>query len=303
MSTDCREYQAKICLKVALATFSGHLHKYISELVGLGFDWKVIKSKTQERFSEFGSSIVAQNKLTSFTQNTMAIHEYISELVSWNMLIASSQQTQLVQYWHQTLLMGYKLRSYTTQNLSEFYGFALKEDQKQKIRELDFCINSFQQQTIAHCDINIIKGSGCYKCGGNDHFIKDCPQNRDNSKSYNGLSNVHQKQYSSYKDQNKSGDNDSLEKSIQTMTDLLKTFIKKTSLSHSTYYKPSQKYPASRNSDQRQSYRNSNQNPHNRGHHLHHRNNTRINEMMNVTYLFKLVKELTKHCGTQEHTI
>ena len=32
---------------------------------------------------------------------------------------------------------------------------------------------------------------------------------------------------SSYKDQNKSGDNDSLEKSIQTMTDLLKTFIKK----------------------------------------------------------------------------
>ena len=60
-------------------------------------------------------------------------------------------------------------------------------------------------------------------------------------------------------DQNKSGDNDSLEKSIQTMTDLLKTFIKKTSQSHSTYYKPSQKYHANRNSDQRQSYRNSNQ--------------------------------------------
>ena len=60
------------------------------------------------------------------------------------------------------------------------------------------------------------------------------------------------------------------------MTDLLKTFIKKTSQSHSTYYKPSQKYPANRNSDQRQSYRNSNQNPHNRG---HHRNNTRIKEI------------------------
>ena len=63
------------------------------------------------------------------------------------------------------------------------------------------------------------------------------------------------------------------------MTDLLKTFIKEISQSHSTYYKPSQKYPANRNSDQRQSYRNSNQNPHNRGHHLHHRNNTRINEI------------------------
>ena len=46
--------------------------------MGLGFDWKVIKSKTQERLSEFGGSIVAQNKLTSFTQNTMAMHEYIS---------------------------------------------------------------------------------------------------------------------------------------------------------------------------------------------------------------------------------
>ena len=50
-----------------------------------------------------------------------------------------------------------KLRSYTTQNLSELYGFALKEDQKQKIRELDFGTNSSQQQTIAHCDINAIK--------------------------------------------------------------------------------------------------------------------------------------------------
>ena len=55
------------------------------------------------------------------------------------------------------------------------------------------------------------------------------------------------KQYNSYKDQNKSGDNDSLEKSVQAMTDLLKAFIKKTSHSHSTYYKPSQKYPANRN--------------------------------------------------------
>ena len=58
------------------------------------------------------------------------------------------------------------------------------------------------------------------------------------------------------------------------MADLLKTFIKKTSQSHST-----QKYHANRNSDQKQSYRNSNQNPHNRGHHCHHRNNTRINEI------------------------
>ena len=37
-------------------------------------------------------------------------------------------------------------------------------------------------QASAQCDINAIKGSGCYKCGSNDHFIKDCPLNRDNDK-------------------------------------------------------------------------------------------------------------------------
>ena len=214
--------------EVALATSTGHLHKYISELMGLGFDWKVIKSKTQERFSEFGSSIVAQNKLTSFTQNTMAMHEYISEFTSIMEHVHSIKPTDttsaiLASNFIDGIQNPYiknKLRSYTTQNLSELYGFALKEDKKQKIKELDFGINSSQQQ-IAHCDINAIKDSGCYKCGGNDHFIKDCPQNRNNSKSYNGPSNGHQKQYNSYKDQNKSGDNDSLEKSIQTMTDLL----------------------------------------------------------------------------------
>ena len=61
-------------------------------------------------------------------------------------------------------------------NLSALYRFALQEDQKQKIRELDFGGRS--AQASAQCDVNAIKGSGCYKCGSNDHFIKDCPFNR-----------------------------------------------------------------------------------------------------------------------------
>ena len=162
----------KDLLEVALATSTSHFHKYISELMGLGFDWKVIKSKTQERFSEFGSSILAQNKLTSFTQNTMAMHEYISEFTSIMEHAHSIKPTDatsaiLASNFIDGIQNPYiknKLRSYTTQNLSELYGFALKEDQKQKIRELDFGTNSSQQQTIAHCDINAIKGSGCYCC-------------------------------------------------------------------------------------------------------------------------------------------
>ena len=154
----------KDLLEVALVTSTGHFHKYISELMGLGFDWKVIKSKTQERFSEFGSSIVAQNKL-SFTQNTMVMHEYISEFTSIMEHAHSIKPTDtasaiLASNFIDGIQNPYiknKLRSYTTQNLSELYGFALKEDQKQKIRELDFGTNSSQQQTIAHCDINAIQ--------------------------------------------------------------------------------------------------------------------------------------------------
>ena len=65
-------------------------------------------------------------------------------------------------------------------NLSELYRGAIQEDQRQKIRELDFGNSSSQAST--QCDINAIKGSGCYKCGSNDHFIKDGPLNRGNDK-------------------------------------------------------------------------------------------------------------------------
>ena len=49
------------------------------------------KNKVQERFSEFGSPIVAQSKLSSFTQGTMAMHEYISEFTG---LVEHAHQNQ-----------------------------------------------------------------------------------------------------------------------------------------------------------------------------------------------------------------
>ena len=170
----------KELIEVAVATSTGQLHKYISELMGLGLNWDAIKGMIQERFSEFGSSIVARNKLSSFTQKTMAMHEYISEFTTilehaHDIRPSDSKSTILASTFIDGIQNPYirnKLRSCDVQNLSELYGLAIKEDQKQKIRELDFG-NSTPQETIVHCDVNAIKENGCYKCGSNDHYIKD----------------------------------------------------------------------------------------------------------------------------------
>ena len=56
----------------------------------------------------------------------------------------------------------------------------LEEDQKQEVKALDF---DTKPETIAHCDINVIK-STCYKCGKERHFIKDSPQHQQQSYSH-----------------------------------------------------------------------------------------------------------------------
>ena len=132
----------KDLIEVALATSTGSLHKHISELMALGIHWEVIKNKVQERFSEFGSPIVAQSKLSSFTQGTMAMHDYISEftdLVEHAHQIKPSDNgshlfaTQFIQ-GISNLYIKSRLRFLISQNqlhnLSELFGFALQEDKK-----------------------------------------------------------------------------------------------------------------------------------------------------------------------------
>ena len=131
---------------MAVATSTGQLHKHISELMSLGLNWDAIKGMIQERFSEFGSSIVARSKLSSFKQKSMAVHEYISELTTilehaHDSMPSDSKSTVLASTFIDGVQNPYirnKLRSYNVQSLSELYGLAIKEDQKQKIRELDF---------------------------------------------------------------------------------------------------------------------------------------------------------------------
>ena len=54
-----------------------------------------------------------------------------------------------------------KLRSHKISNLLDIFKIELEEDQKQKIRALDF---ETKLDTIAHCNIQAIKGNTCYKC-------------------------------------------------------------------------------------------------------------------------------------------
>ena len=135
-------------------------------------------------------------------------------------------------------------------NLSALYRFAIKEDQGQKIRELDFGKSS--SQASAQCDVNAIKGSGCYKCGSNDHFIKGCPLNREKDRD---LTHGQQKHYNDYR--SKSHDENSMEKSIQAITDLLKSLLKQNKPSHTTMNRSTHRhsYTKKTHSDHKPSYK------------------------------------------------
>ena len=78
-----------------------------------------------------------------------------------------------------------KLRSYQVQNLKDIFGHAIHEDQKQKIRVLEFGI-SCKPESILNCDINAIKEKACFKHGSEGHFIKDCPLSQQDNKVQQG---------------------------------------------------------------------------------------------------------------------
>ena len=276
-------------LDIAISTSIGQLYKYISELTDSGLKWDMIKPLIQERFSECGSSIIARNKLTSLTQKTMAIHEYISEFSSLmehahgikptdprSKILASNFIDGI-----QNPYIKNKLRMQDPENLSALYRGAVQEEQRQKIRELDFGNSS--SQASAQCDIHAIKGSGCYKCGSNDHFIKDCPLNRDNDRKDSSLTHGQQKHYNKYTP--RLNDENSVEKSIQAVTDLLRSLLKQNKPSHTTFHKSTHRHSyANKHSDHKPSYKHPNHRSdksNNRGYNNKgkYRNNTRVNEI------------------------
>ena len=119
--------------------------------------------------------------------------------------------------------------------MQDIFKFALEEDQKQKIGALDFETKS---DTIAHCDIQAIKGSTCYKCGNEVHFIKDCPLHQNNPIQHN---NPKPNCKHSYAPHSRSNSNNTdmfaaITQTLNTLLDQLKQLSTTSTSSHSTSF-------------------------------------------------------------------
>ena len=179
---------ATICNKkpigVALAISKGNLHKYISMLVSSGLSSLPIKAHLQERFLECSNTTMAKHKLTQLKQAELPMHEYIakfSDMAEHAYSIKATDSASVI--LASNFIKGVpnphiknKLRSYQIKNLKDVFGHTIQEDQKQKIRVLDFGVATHSETTTkAICSINAIMDKGCFNCGSEDHFVKDCP--------------------------------------------------------------------------------------------------------------------------------
>ena len=72
---------------------------------------------------------------------------------------------------------------------------------------------------IAHCGIQAIEGSTCYKCGNEGHFIKDCSLHQNNPIQHHNLTPNHKHSYTPYSRSN-SSNTDMLTPITQTLNNL-----------------------------------------------------------------------------------
>ena len=164
------------------------LHKYTSELVSIGLSWLPIKAHLQERFSDCSSVTMAKHKLTQLKQLELPMHEYIAKLGNmaehaYSIKPTNSASTILAFNFIEGVQNPHvknKQRSCQVKNLKGIVGHNIQENQKQKIRALDFGVSP-KPDPVPNCSINAIQGKCCFKYGSEDHFIKDCPLSHQNN--------------------------------------------------------------------------------------------------------------------------
>ena len=168
-----------------------------------------------------------------------------------------------------------KLRSCKISNLQDIFKFALDGDQKQRIRALDF---EAKPGTIAHCDIQAIKGNNCYKCGNEGHFSKDFPILQNNATHHHNPILNHKQSYAPHIRSN-SNNTDMLALITQTLSNMLDQ-LKQLSMTHTNSHSKHKYHNRdTRNNSNYNRNKSYNGNTHNRTHHSRHNHRTRVNEI------------------------
>ena len=226
---------------IAVATFTarGSLYNHIKQLQNNKHEWDVIKQKLLERFSEFGSAIMAKHKLNTLKQNDIPMHEYISKFTSltrhaYNVDPSTPQTEMLILTFIDSLQNPFiksKIRLRNSKTLSDIFQHALEEDTRQKVRAVDF--GEPTSSNVTQCDINAIRDNKCYKCGKDGHFIKDSPLNQDHP-LYHHSQNHHKGGYPSLNTNIPNSENTlaTLAKAVNDISLLLKEHTQK---SHNSF--------------------------------------------------------------------
>ena len=104
--------------------------------------------------------------ITQLKQSQLPMHEYIvkfGEMTKHAYSIKATNSTSAILASNfiegvQNPYVKNKLRSYQVKNLKDIFGHAIQEDQKQKIRSLDFGLaNPSETSTKSSCSINTIQ--------------------------------------------------------------------------------------------------------------------------------------------------